>query len=435
MKNGTSQRCDTALLSSVPTDTTCCSEKEYLDAPLKTLRAAKSYSSLSLILLAYVAFVALGMPDGLLGVAWPAMRADFSIPLDSLGMLLFAAVAGYMTSSFLNGALIAQMGVGKLLAASCVLTGSALVGYTLVPSWWMMVLLGVLAGLGAGAIDAGLNTYVATYFGEGLMQWLHASYGIGVTLGPIIMTLALTTMNSWRTGYRVVGGFQLALATCFFLTLPLWDRKDLSAGNDEPKRLTDYKTPLVDTLRHPQVWLSAALFFLYVGAEVSLGTWTYSLLIESRGINPTVAGLWAGSYWATFTVGRILAGLVAKRAGVNLLVQGGLVGAFLGVVLLVWNPSEAANLLAVALIGFSIAPIFPALMSGTSQRVGADYAANTIGMQMTATGLGTAVIPSLLGILARQFSLEVIPTSLGALFLALFGFYRLSLKQHVGFIG
>jgi fucose permease len=292
----------------------------------------------------------------------------------------------------------------------------------------MMVLLGVFAGLGAGAIDAGLNTYVAAHFGEGLMQWLHASYGIGVTLGPIIMTIALTALNSWRVGYRVVGGFQVALAACFLLTLPLWNRKDTSAGSDEPRRLTDYKTPLGETLRQPQVWLSALLFFMYVGAEVSLGTWTYSLLIESRGIDPAMAGFWAGSYWATFTVGRVMAGLYAKRVGVKLLVQGGLVGALLGAALLLWNPSEVANLLAVALIGFSIAPIFPALMSGTSQRVGVHYAANTIGMQMTAAGLGTAVIPSLLGVLARQFSLEVIPICLVVVFLGLFGFYRLSMK-------
>ncbi len=389
----------------------------------------KHYPKIGLVILAYVAFIALGMPDGLLGVAWPSIRAGFSIPLDAVGMLLTAAVSGYMTSSFLNGPLIARWGVGRVLAASCAMTGVALIGYTLVPVWWMMVLLGVVAGLGAGAIDAGLNTYVASHFGEGLMQWLHASYGIGVTLGPIIMTIALTSLNSWRAGYRAVGGFQLALATGFVLTLAMWNQKDTSTEGDEPKRLTDYKTPMGETLRQPRVWLSALLFFLYVGAEVSLGTWTYSLLIESRGIAPAAAGLWAGSYWATFTVGRVVAGLYAKRLGVNSLVLGGLAGALLGAVLLLWNPSGVANLLAVALVGFAIAPIFPALMSGTSQRVGAHFAANTIGMQMAAAGLGTAVIPSLAGILARQFSLEVIPVCLVAVFAGLFGLYALAARS------
>lgn len=389
---------------------------------------AKQYPKIGLIILAYIAFIALGMPDGLLGVAWPSIRVSFSIPLDSIGMLLSATVAGYLTSSFLSGPLIARWGVGSVLTASCAMTGIGLIGYTLVPVWWMMVLLGIMAGLGAGAIDAGLNTYVAAHFGEGLMQWLHASYGIGVTLGPIIMTIALTTLDSWRVGYRVVGGFQIALATCFVLTLPMWNQKESSAGRDEPRRLTDYKTPMGETLRQPWVWLSAFLFFLYVGAEVSLGTWTYSLLVESRRIDPTVAGLWAGSYWATFTIGRVVAGLYAKRVGVHVLVFGGLAGALLGAVLLAWNPSEAANLLAVALIGFAIAPIFPAFMSGTSQRVGAHFAANTIGMQMAATGLGTAVIPSLVGVLARQVSLEVIPICMVVVFAGLFGLYMVTVR-------
>ncbi len=386
------------------------------------------YPKLGLVLLAYIAFIALGMPDGLLGVAWPSIRADFSIPLDALGMLLTASVAGYMTASFLNGPLISRFGVGKVLATSCALTGLGLIGYTLVPEWWMMVLLGVFAGLGAGAIDAGLNTYVASHFSEGLMQWLHASYGIGVTLGPIIMTIALTALNSWRAGYQVVGGFQILLATGFVLTLAMWNQKDASTAGEQPKRLTDYQTPMGETLRQPRVWLSVLLFFLYVGAEVSLGTWTYSLLTEARGIAPAVAGLFAGSYWATFTVGRVVAGVYAKRMGVNLLVTVGVAGALLGSLLLAWNPFPAANLLAVGLVGFSIAPIFPAMMSGTSQRVGARFAANTIGMQMAATGLGTVVITSLVGVLARQISLEVVPVAMVVVFAALFGCYTLAAR-------
>jgi len=389
----------------------------------------KEYPKIGLVVLAYVAFIALGMPDGLLGVAWPSVRASFSIPVDAIGLLLSTVVTGYLTSSFLSGPLTARFGVGNVLAASCAMTGAGLIGYTLVPAWWMMAVLGVVAGLGAGAIDAGLNTYVAAHFGEGLMQWLHASYGIGVTLGPIIMTISLTALNSWRVGYRVVGGFQLALAACFALTLPMWRQKEGPIGNVVHKRLTDYKTPLGETLRQPRVWLSVLLFFLYTGSEGSLGTWAYTLLIESRGIHPEVAGLWAGSYWATFTVGRVVAGLYARRVGVNLLVLGSLVAALLGAVLLWWNPTNMANLIAVALIGFAIAPIFPALMSGTSQRVGVHYAANTIGMQMAAGGLGLAIIPSLVGILARQVSLEVIPVCLMVLFTVLLGLFALAVKS------
>lgn len=388
----------------------------------------RRHPRLGLILLAFVAFIALGLPDGLLGVGWPSIRASFAIPLDAIGMLLATVVAGYMVSSFFSGLLLARLGVGRMLAASCLLTGVALIGYTLVPQWWMMVLLGVFAGLGAGAIDAGLNTYVAAHFGEGLMQWLHASWGVGVTVGPLIMTLGLTTLNSWRPGYQIVGVFQLALAACFALTAAMWaqGQRDGPADEGAEKRLTDYKTPMSETLRQPRVWLSVALFFLYVGAETALGTWTYTLLTESRGVDLALAGFFAGSYWFTFTIGRIVAGTIAARTGVSRLVLGGLVGALLGALLLIWNPSEIVNLAAVAVIGLAIAPIFPALMSGTRARVGDHHAANTIGMQMTATGFGTAIIPGLMGVLAQQISLEVIPVCLLAVYAGLFSLYLLA---------
>lgn len=393
-----------------------------------TVKRLVRHNSAGVIILAYVAFVALGMPDGLLGIAWPSLRADFGIPLDALGMLLLAGTSGYITSSFVSGSLIARMGVGRLLVVSCALTGTALLGYTLVPAWWMMVALGVMAGLGAGAIDAGLNTYVATHFGERLMQWLHASWGVGITIGPVIMTLALTQFASWRLGYRVVGGFQYMMAAAFVLTLAWWLAPGGDGGVDSAeKRLTEYNTPLSATLRESRVWLSLFLFFLYVGSEMATGVWVFTLLTESRGISQQVAGFWTGSYWGMFTIGRILAGLFANRVGSNRLVQGGGGLALLGSLLLWWQPFPIANVIAVGLIGMAIAPVFPAMMSGTSRRVGAQHAANTIGMQITATGLATVLVPSAIGFLAQRISLEVIPVSLVAIFTAFLALYRLAL--------
>ncbi|MCL4271584.1 MAG: MFS transporter [Anaerolineales bacterium] len=393
----------------------------------KDLSLNKYRSQIGLILLSFVAFISLGLPDGLIGVAWPSIREHFSLRLDALGMLLIASTAGYITSSFLSGKLIAKLGVGGTLAASCFLTTTGLIGYTFVPAWWMMVLLGVILGLGAGAIDAGLNTYVASHFGEGLMQWLHASFGVGVTLGPLIMTAGLNFFNAWQWGYRAVGTSQMILAACFLLTIPMWQNHDPHPHEEaQPTKLTDYKTSITETLKQPSVWMSLLLFFIYTGVELSFGSWTYSLLTLSRNVPTDVAGLWSGSYWATFTLGRILAGLLTRRLGVKNLLVAGQVMAVCGAALLWWNPFPAASIIAVSVIGFALAPIFPGLVSLTSLRVGDHHAANTIGMQISAAGLGAALIPGLAGVLAQNISLEIIPAYITILLIVLISLYYLT---------
>ncbi len=391
--------------------------------------AKKPSIKIGLILLAYIAFIALGMPDGLLGVGWPSMRAGFQVPLDALGFFFFAGTAGYLSASFASGYLLRKMGVGGLLAASCGLTGLTLLSYTIVPAWWIMVILGLFGGLGAGAIDAGLNTYVAANFSEGLMQWLHASYGIGVTLGPIVMTLGLASLNTWHFGYRVVAIFQILLAITFFITMKMWGPKTKQNDSKEEKKITEYKTSYKETLRQPEVWLSMLLFVLYVGAEMGLGAWAYTFLTEGRGIATKTAGFWAGSFYGLFTIGRILAGLYAKRLGVNKTILIGTVGAIIGAVLLWWNPAPIISLIGVVAIGFAIAPIFPALMSGTSGRVSPKFAANTIGFQMMSAGLGGALLPTLMGVFARRISIETIPVFMFVLLVALLTVYLVSMNR------
>lgn len=392
----------------------------------------RHYPRAGLVILAFAAFIALGMPDGLTGVAWPSIRADFAIPLDAVGLLLATSVTGYLTATFLSGMIITRIGVGSLLAASCALTGAGLVGFTLVPAWWMMVALGLAAGLGAGAIDAGLNIYAAAHFSEGLMQWLHASYGIGITLGPMIMTMTLEMLGSWRGGFWIVGVSQLALALCFVLTLPVWNQEELGGETVKPQRLTDYRTPLLETLRQPGVWMSALLFFFYTGSEATLGIWAYTLFTESRGIAHQTSGFYIGCLWASFTMGRIIAGLNTRRVGIDRLVWGSLAAALAASLLLLWNPLPLANLVAVVLAGFAIAPLFPAMISGTSRRVGVRFAANTIGLQMAAGSLGVAAIPAAAGVLARRDGLELIPLVLIGLFVALLGLYALAIRLSPG---
>ncbi|MEA4811447.1 MAG: MFS transporter [Anaerolineaceae bacterium] len=374
-------------------------------------QADKNQKNLALIALIFVAFIALGLPDGLLGVGWPSIRTDFKQPLDALGMLLFASMTGYLISSFFSGAIERRLGVGRVLVFSCMVTGLGLIGYTLIPFWWMMVLLGLAAGLGAGGIDSNLNAYVAKYHGPGLMQWLHASYGIGVTVGPLLMTYFLSHFGQWRMGYRVVGGFQLALALIFTLTLPLWRRpgQQSPAPRSQHNEAAGQPQPsLWQTLKHGSTAIGLLQFFIYTGCEVTLGIWAYSLLTEGRGIPAATAGLVSGSFWGLFAVGRVLAGLMASKINMQKLVITALGFALLGALVLAWNPSPLLSLLAVGLIGFSYAPIFPGLVSATEARVGSLHLGNAVGMQTAAAGLGGTSLASLAGVLARHFGLNMV---------------------------
>ena len=378
-------------------------------------------SRAGLILLIFVAFIALGMPDGLLGVGWPSIRASFNVPIDALGALLFVSMIGYLTSSFLSGELTRRWGVGRLLIVSCALTGAGLIGYTLVPQWWMMVALGLAAGMGAGGIDSSLNAYVARHYSAGLMQWLHASYGVGITAGPLIMTAALTNFQNWRLGYLLVGAVQIVLAITFWITLPIWQQNNNASAESpaEPQK----EVNLGQTLKRRRVWLSMLLFFFYVGSEVTMGTWVYSLLTEGRGVDPRLAGYFAGSYWFTFTIGRILAGLVTRKINIQSLVKVCIIAAILAGVVLGLNLSTWVNLAAVAVIGFAFAPIFPGLISGTPERVGQQHSNNTIGMQTAAGALGGTALTSLVGVLARTYGLEVVPSAMVAFLACLLAGY------------
>jgi len=396
--------------------------------------------SLGLVFLALVAYVSLGLPDGLLGVAWPSMRRDFAQPLDSLGALFISMTIGYLASSFFAGRLVARFRLGALLAMSTFFAGAPLVGYGVAPSWWVVVVLGIAAGLGGGGIDAALNIYVAARHGERMMQWLHASYGIGATLGPVIMTLAISSLGGWRWGYVIVGCLQLALAASFVLTISMWgeeagtDRKQAPTGetprSDDGGDLhrRDGDVRMTETLRQGRVWLSMFIFFVYMGMEVTLGSWSYTLLTESRDVSPRLAGFFMASYWGIFTVGRIVAGFYTRRIGLRAIVLGSLVVALAGGTVLALSIPGLINLLACAVIGLAIAPVLAALLSGTTARVGARHAANTIGIQIAAMGMGGAVVPSLIGVIARHLSLEAIPPVMIALTVVLIGAFMVSLR-------
>jgi fucose permease len=380
--------------------------------------AAKSQSKFIIIFLAYVAFISLGLPDGLLGVAYPSMRETFGLPLDALGTLIFSATLGYMLSSFNSGRIVTNFGVGKLLALSCLMTGTALIGYTVAPTWFFILIIGIFAGMGAGAIDAGLNTYIAANHSPSLMYWLHASFGIGITLGPLIITTGLDLTSSWRTGYIVVGVAQIILAVCFFITANRW------RGSTEEEHITR-RVSMGSTLRLPVTWLSILLFIVYCGGEVIAGQWAYTLLTDSRSITPTLAGLWVAAYWGSFTAGRLTAGFIAKRFTTRQVMRFSMTGAVIGAVFYLWNPVPFVSLFGLMLVGFAFAPIFPSLISTSYERVGREHAANLIGFQVTAASAGIMLLPWLTGVLAKDIHIEMIAVMLLFTSVIMFGVHEI----------
>ena len=387
----------------------------------------------NLLILAYIAFIGLGLPVSLMGVAWPTLRIELALPLDALGLLFISSTIGYLTSSFIIARLISRFGIGVLLIVSSLLSAAAFIGYTLVPSWTLIVILGVISGFGSGLMDAGLNTYLAAEYNEGQMQWLHACFGIGATLSPLIMTASLAIFTNWRPAFILVGTLMVIMAICFLITLPAWKRPKLPSSSPAESEnaelgLMDYRTSLWQTLLRIITWASILMFLLYTGAELTLGNWTYTLFTEGRGVTPQLAGLWAGGFWATFTIGRVLAGLYTHRIRLNTMMYSTMLLALVGAILFWWNPIPLLGVVGVFVVGFAMAPIFPGLVSSTSQRVGNLHAGNTIGIQISAAGLGGALLPALAGFLAERISLETIPVMLCVSLFGLLILYLLSTR-------
>ena len=390
--------------------------------PDRGFQMMKHKSRLLLIGLAYLSFVSLGLPDGLNGVAWPSIRASFNLPIDALGALLVMFTAGYLVSSFTSGRLLARMSVGTLLALSCLATAASLIGYALAPAWHVMVAFGMIAGLGAGAIDAGLNTFAATQFSERMVNWLHACYGIGASLGPVIMTSVLAARHSWQRGYAIVGIWQLLLAFCFLLTRRWWP-KTIEAQETSASGNMHVAGGLT-TLRMPIVWLSVAVFFIYTGIEAAAGVWAYSLFIESRAVSMVTAGTWVSLYWGGLTVGRLLSGIAVGFVSVHRLLRWSIIGVAVGAALVWLNVMNLISFLGLGLMGLASAPIFPSMIATTPLRLGKAHIANAIGFQIAAAVLGQSLLPTIVGIIARRFGLEIVGPALLAAALLLLGLYE-----------
>ncbi|MCY0992202.1 MFS transporter [Nannocystis sp. ILAH1] len=371
---------------------------------------ASSRHLTTLLVLAYLGFVSLGLPDAVLGVAWPSLRAAFSLPQAALGAPLAALAVSYFLSGLAAGSLMRRAGIGALLAGSTAIVTLAVAGFASAPSFGVFLAAACIGGFGSGAIDAALNAYVAHNFGARHMTWLHAAYSLGAALGPALMTAVLAREAGWRTGYAVLAGALGVLAVAFILTRRRWDE---GAAATAPDAATSTASAEQDAgphvLRRPRVWLQLGFFFLYTGLEMSAGQWAFTVLTEARGLDESQAGTQVSLYWASLLAGRIVLGFVVERVGPVLLVRLATALAVLSaaVFALPGLPPVAA-FTGLALLGFALAPMYPVLMAETPRRMGS-HAAHAVGFQVSAATAGIAAMPSLAGLLGQRLGLGAIP--------------------------
>ena len=375
-------------------------------AGLIVLRPNVPRSSALLLVVIYLGFISLGLPDGTLGVAWPAIYPELKLPVGFAGTILLVITVLAGVSGFSSGWILARFHTGPVVLASGMLTGAALVGISQAPSMGWLLLAAVPLGLGAGAVDAGLNSFVARHYDGRHMNWLHASWGIGATCGPLVIGEALATHHGWRGGYLVLGVAQLGLAALFLATLRLWSVVPERRLLEGLGRESDGSAEL--SANSPAGWLSPAVFALYTGIEASTGLWAATVLSVDRGFAPEVAAWCAAGYYAAITGGRIAVGFVVEHWGNRRVVSLGVLLAFVGALLFALGGGSQVPAVGLALVGLGLAPVYPGLMHEVPHRFTAVATPTVIGRQSGAAGLGVAFLPPMLGLLAEH-SLAAIP--------------------------
>jgi len=358
-----------------------------------------------LLVLAFLAFVGLGLPAPLPGTLWPELRPQYALPQAALGLVLGAKAVGYLAANILTGRAMQAIGIGVLLAAAMALTAVATLGQALAPPWGVFVALAVLGGIGSGAVDAALNTYAALRFAPRHLNWLHACWGLGATLGPGLATVLLAAGAGWQAGYAAVAAILVAIAITFGAMRARWASTGTQAGAPP--------LPALSALRQPMVRHQILVFFLLAGVEVSTGQWAATVLVE-RGATPATAAAAATLFWAMMALGRVAMGLVVDRIGADRLVRIAAPLAALAAIGFAVAP-RGADLVALALLAIAFSPLFPTLVARTPARLGAATALHAVGFQVAAATLGAAVLPGVIGVAVGQFGAGAAPMLLAAI--------------------
>ncbi|MCI1891012.1 MAG: MFS transporter [Schleiferilactobacillus harbinensis] len=362
-----------------------------------------------LLVIIYIAFISLGLPDSLIGAGWPVMHTALHVPIAAAGMITMLIAMGTIVSSILSDRLTHRFGAGLVTAVSVLTTAIALLGFSLSQQFYMLCLWAIPYGMGAGAVDAALNNYVALHYAARHMSWLHSFWGVGAAVSPYIMGFALSSGRGWTGGYRIVGLLQIGLAAVLLLTLPLWRRASQQLPAAE-KEAPSAPLHLPQIWRIPGVPFVLAAFFAYSAVEQTTGIWASSYLVQVRQVPVDTAANFASFFYLGITGGRFLSGFVADRFGDRALIRGGTILALVGIGLVALPGVPTATALAGLIItGLGCAPIFPAIIHATPTNFGASRSQAVIGVQMAAAYLGTVFMPPLFGWLASRLGMGLFP--------------------------
>ncbi|MBR5152511.1 MAG: MFS transporter [Clostridia bacterium] len=367
-----------------------------------------------LLAVIYLAFISLGLPDSLLGSGWPVMQGVLEVPVSYAGIISMIICGGTIVSSLSSNFLTQKLNTGLVTAFSAALSALSLFGFSVADSFWELCFWAVPYGLSAGAIDAAMNNYVAIHYSSKTMSWLHASWGVGVTISPYIMGFCLSHQYGWNMGYRSVFFIQLLLACMTFLALPLWDKRNKATeGEKTPKQVT-----LKSVLKISGVPYILLAFFGFCALESTAGLWASSYMVGARSVDPETAARFAALFYLGETAGRFLNGFVADRYGDKTMIQVGIWTMLVGVVMILLPISDNTVALAgLIVVGLGAAPVYPCIIHATPLNFGEENSQALVGIQMASAYVGSTFMPPLFGILAQYLHIGWYPVYLGALVL------------------
>lgn len=362
-----------------------------------------------LLAIIYLAFISLGLPDGLLGAGWPSMYKELNVPMSYAGIVSMIIAAGTIVSSLFSDFLTKKLGTGKVTLISVLLTALALFGFAISNSFWMLCLFAIPYGLGAGSVDASINNYAAIHYKSYHMSWLHCMWGVGAAIGPYVMGLVLTNGKSWHYGYGYIGIVQIILTLILLFSLPLW-KKTSSINDDEEKKEDDKKvTSIKEIITIPGVKAIMITFFCYCSLESISGLWASSYLVLHHNIDSDLAASYASMFYIGITIGRGLCGFLTFKLNDTKMIRLGTIVIAIGSILLMIPLGNFIALLSLILVGLGCAPVYPCLIHSTPIHFGKTKSQSIIGVQMASAYVGTCLMPPLFGLLANNISITLFP--------------------------